>query len=170
MTENIQKGFTSEIVEIFRLLTIIAARKLNLQHILYFAALITFGIGDGVTGAYMMSMRGIGIEANPIASYLFTVHGFGGLVAAKVWFTLILLFISYVVQLKSPTNMYWTVNGFLTALTAGGLMAVNANLSAIAGKIAAAPGEIIFAYLFLVLVLIEAGSFIDGRKVMATPV
>lgn len=167
MTENIQKGFTSELIEIFRLLAIIAVRKLNLQHILYLAAFITFGIGDGVTGAYMMSMHGAGIEANPIAGYLFTVHGFDGFVVAKAWFTLVLLIASYIVQLKSPTDMYWTVNGFLMALTAGGLMAVNANLSAIAGKITAAPGEIILAYLFLVLVLTEAGSIIDGRKVTA---
>lgn len=167
MTENIQKGFTSELIEIFRLLAIIAARKLNLQHILYLAALITFGIGDGVTGAYMMSMRGAGIEANPIASYLFTVYGFDGFVAAKVWFTSVLLIESYMIQLKSPADMYWTVNGFLIALTAGGLMAVNANLSAIAGKITAAPGEIILAYLSLVLVLTEAGSIIDEHKVTA---
>lgn len=165
MTENIQKGFTSEIVDIFRLLTIIAVRRLNLQHTLYLAAFITFGIGDGITGAYMMSVYGAGIEANPVASYLLTMYGFDGLIASKVWFTLILLFTSYIIQLKSPTDMYWTVNGFLSALTAGGLMAVNANLSAIAGKVTAAPGEIILAYLCLVLVLTEAGSIIDGRKV-----
>lgn len=165
MTENIQKGFTSELIEIFRLLVIIAARKLNLQHVLYLTALITFGIGDGVTGAYMMSVHGAGIEANPIASYLFVSYGFDGFVAVKVWFTFVLLVASYIVQLKSPADMYWTVNGFLIALTAGGLMAVNANLSAIAGKVTTAPGEIILAYLFLVLVLTEAGSIIDGHKV-----
>src|SRR5574337_2132190 len=120
MTENIQRGFTSELIEIFRLLTIIAAKKLNLQHILYLAAFITFGIGDGITGAYMMSVRGAGIEANPIAGYLFTAHGFDGFVIAKAWFTLVILVASYMIQLKSPIDMYWTVNGFLTALTAGG--------------------------------------------------
>ncbi len=163
MTENIQKGFTSELIDVLVLLTIFAIRKLNLQHVLFLAAFLTFGIGDGVTAAYMMSMHGAGIEANPIVSYVFTVYGFDGVVVAKMWITAMMLFAAYIIQLKSPMNMYWTVNGFLTALTAGGLMAINANLSAAAGKITAAPAEIILMYLLLILILTEIGSFVDGR-------
>ncbi len=61
--------------------------------------------------------------------------------------------------------MYWTMNGFLVALTAGGLMAVNANLTAVAGQIPQAPDGIIFIYLLLVLILTEAGSFVDNHTV-----
>lgn len=165
MTENIRKGTTLEIIDIIRLLTIFAVRKLNVQHILFILAFLTFGIGDGVTAAYMMSRLGAGIEANPAASYLFTTYGFNGLVIAKMWLTFVVLFAVFVIQLKSSTNMYWTMNGFLVALTAGGLMAVNANLTAVAGQIPQAPGEIIFIYLFLVLILTETGSFVDNHTV-----
>ncbi|SNQ61844.1 hypothetical protein [Candidatus Methanoperedens nitratireducens] len=137
-------------------------------HILYITAFITFGIGDGVTAAYMMSLLGAGIEANPAASYLFTTYGFNGIVFAKMWLTFVLLFAVFVLQLKSSTNMYWTMNGFLVALTSGGLMAVNANLTAVAGQIPQAPDEIIFIYMFLVLILTEAGSFADDHTVAAS--
>lgn len=167
MTGNIRKGTTFEIIDIIRLLTIFAVRKLNVQHILYITAFLIFGIGDGVTAAYMMSMLGAGIEANPAASYLFTTYGFNGLVIAKIWLTFVVLFAVFVIQLKSSTNMYWTMNGFLVALTAGGLMAVNANLTAVVGQIPQAPDEIIFVYLLLVLILTEAGSFVDNHTVTA---
>lgn len=165
MTECIRKGTTLEIIDIIRLLTIFALRKLNVQHVLYITAFLTFGIGDGVTAAYMMSVLGAGIEANPAASYLFTTYGFNGLVIAKMWLTFVVLFAVFVIQLKSPTNMYWTMNGFLISLTAGGLMAVNANLTAVAGQIPQAPDEIILIYLLLVLILTEAGSFVDNHTV-----
>ncbi len=119
----------------------------------------------GVTAAYMMSLLGAGIEANPAASYLFTTYGFNGVMLAKMWFTFAMLFAVFVIQLKSPTNMYWTINGFLAALTAGGIMAVNANLTAVSGLTPEAPGEIILIYLFLVLILTEAGSFVDNNTV-----
>lgn len=163
MTENIKNGLVSELVNLLKLVTIFAVRKINLQHVLYFAAFLSFGIGDGITGAYMMETRGSGMEVNPIARYLFLTQGFGGMVVAKLWFTLVILIATYLVQLRSSDNIYWTVNGFLIAFTAGGLMAIHANLSAIAGEIPPAPGGIIFTYLFLVLVLTEIGSFVDGR-------
>ncbi len=100
MTENIRKGTTLEIIDIIRLLTIFAVRKLNVQHILYITAFLTFGIGDGVTAAYMMSVLGAGIEANPAARYLFTTYGFNGLVIAKMWLTFVVLFAVFVIQLN----------------------------------------------------------------------
>jgi hypothetical protein len=168
MTENIQQGFISELLDVLKLLTIFVIRRLNLQHILYLTAFLTFGLGDGITAAFMMAKLGPSIEANPIIGYIFTVNGFDGVVFAKMWMTFIILVAVYIAQLKSYTDIYWTVNGFLIALTAGGLMAINANLSAIANRIPEAPSEIIFVYLFLMAVLIEIGSFIDRRMGMAT--
>ncbi len=165
MTENIRNGTTLEIIDIIRLLTIFAVRKLNVQHILYITAFLTFGIGDGITAAYMMSALGAGIEANPAASHIFTTYGFNGLVIAKMWLTFVVLFAVFIIQIKSPTNMYWTINGFLVALTAGGLMAVNANLTAVSGRIPEAPEEIILTYVLLVLILTEAGNFVDKHTV-----
>lgn len=164
MTENVQKGLVSELLSILKLFLVFAVRKLNLQHVLYLAAFIIFGILDGVTGAYMMQTHGVGIEANPIARYFFNAEGFGGMVVAKIWFTLVILFAAYITQLRSSTRIYWTVNGFLVALIAGGLMAVNANLTVLAGKVPPAPSEIIVIYIFLVLLLTEIGSFVDGNN------
>jgi len=159
--ENIQNGYLSEIAEILKLASILVIRKLNVQHVLYVAALLTFGLGDGFTGAYMMKELGIGIESNPVARHVFMTYGFGGVVAAKLWFTMALLFITYIIQMKSHEKMYWTINGFLIALTVGGLMAVNANLTAIAGNIPHAPSEVIFIYISMVLIFTEIGSIVD---------
>lgn len=153
MTEIInQEKFTYEPVnflELIKLLVSFVIRKINLQHVLYFTAFLVFGIGDGITGAYMMEKLGVGVESNPAARYLFITNGFWGMVAAKAWVTAVILFAAFMVQLRSSESMYWTVNGFLIALTAGGFMAVNANLTAIAGEIPQATGEIIFTYLAL---------------------
>lgn len=110
----------------------------------------------------MMEKLGVGIESNPLASYMFEEQGFGGMVMAKAWITVIMLFATYVVQIRSHENMYWTINGFMIALSGGGLMAMNANLTTLAGKIPQAPSDVIFTYLVLVLILTRAGSFIDG--------
>lgn len=163
MTENIQKGLLSELFIILKLFTNLVIRKLNFQHFLFFTAFLTFGLGDGITAAIMMENHGAGIEANPVAKNIFLAHGPEGLTTAKIWFTLIILFAVQVVQLASSSNMYWTINGFLAALTAGGLMAMDANISATTGNVYMAPGEVIFIYLVLVLIFTEFGSFIDGR-------
>jgi hypothetical protein len=168
MTENIQAkkiqyGLISELIDTLKLVTIFAIKRIHLQHVLFLIAFLTFGIGDGITGAYMMEKLGTGIEANPVARYLFTEQGFGGVVIAKVWFTLVILFIAFIVQLKSYDSIYWTMNGFLIALSAGGLMAINANLTALAGEMPQAPGEIVFTYLAMVLMFTEVGSIVDRR-------
>jgi len=90
-------------------------------------------------------------------------QGFEGIVTGKVWLTLILLFAVYITQLRSSTSIYWTVNGFLMALTAGGLMAMYANLAAMAGEVPADLEIIIIIYLFLTFVFVEIGSFVDRR-------
>ncbi len=161
MTENIQKGFVYELIEIAKLLAIFAVKRLNLQHVLYLIAFLIFGIGDAVTAAYMMDARGPGIEANPIASYSFMAQGFMGVIAVKIWMTLAMLFVVYIIQLRSDERVYWTINGFLIALSIGGVMAMNANLTAMAGGSVSAPSDIAFIYIVLALVLIEIGSLVD---------
>lgn len=171
MTENIQKeAYAYERIDflgLFKLVILFAVKKLNLQHVLYFAAFLTFGIGDGITAAHMMEKLGAGIESNPLARYLFMTQGFGGMVMAKIWITVVILFTTYIVQMRSAGSMYWGINGFLIALTAGGIMAINANLTAIAGEIPQTPGEIIFVYISLVLMLTEVGGFMDKRTAYA---
>lgn len=111
MTENIQKeAYAYERIDflgLFKLVILFAVKKLNLQHVLYFAAFLTFGIGDGITAAHMMEKLGAGIESNPLARYVFMTQGFGGMVMAKIWITVVILFATYIVQMRSAGSMYW---------------------------------------------------------------
>jgi hypothetical protein len=109
----------------------------------------------------MINRYGLAVESNPLIRYIFMMQGVEGLIIGKMWFTIILLIAAYYVQLTSREQMYWTVNGFLLALTAGGLMAMGANLSAISGEAYASPVIIIAAYLFLVFIFTEIGSLLD---------
>jgi hypothetical protein len=161
MTENAENGTNLEYIYFLKILMIFIVKKINMQHFLFLTAFLIFGVGDGITAAFMMEIRGAWIEANPIYSFLFTTQGFYGFILTKIWLTFVMLLAIYIVQLRASSNIYWTVNGFLIALIAGGLMAVNANLTAIAGKISQSPDTIILSYLVLMVVLIEAGSFLD---------
>jgi hypothetical protein len=164
MTENINnetKGFFTELLELLKLIVIFSIRKLNFQHGLYFTAFLTFGLGDGITSAYMMEKVGARAELNPLMSYVFMEQGIGGMVAVKIWLTLSLLFAAYIVSLKSNGHAFWTVNGFLIALCAGGILAINANLNMLNGYIHEAPEEIIAIFIILTLLLTEVGSYID---------
>lgn len=109
----------------------------------------------------MMEKLGAGVEANIAAKYVFLAHGFEGVVLAKIGLTLIVLFTVHMITRYSKA--YWSVNGFLIALAAGGVMAANANVNVLAGEIPWSPVEIIFTYILLVLLLIEIGSFMTCR-------
>jgi hypothetical protein len=109
----------------------------------------------------MMEKVGASAELNPLMSYVFMEQGIGGMVGVKVWLTLLLLFAAYIVSLKSNGHAFWTVNGFLIALCAGGVLAINANLNTFNGLVPQAPEEIIVIYMVLTLLLTEAGSYID---------
>jgi len=165
MTENIPKkafGFeTINHIETVKSFVHFVIDRIKLQHALFIAFFLTFGIGDGVTGAYMMEKFGSVAEANPLARYIFETDGFWGVVFTKVWYTLALIFIVHRVQVRSQDNIYWTVNGFLIALTAGGLMAINANLNAIAGEAPQTLKGFIFTYFALVLIFTHMGEFLD---------
>ncbi len=162
MTNNIQTGinqnrFISEII------SVINQVRMNIHYVLYIMAFFTFGIGDGFSGAYMMDKLGTATESNPIGRYLFMDYGFGGLVMAKVFYTLVILFAMFIIQFKFYKNMYWTINGLLFALSAGGMMAIYANMNALAGEVVQAPEEIIFIFLALMIILSEIGYFVDMR-------
>ncbi len=135
--------------------------KINLQTMLYIIAFLTFGFGDGITSAYMMEVKGPYIEANPIIRNLFLTLGFEGMVIVKLWVTVMMMFATYIVQRRSRDNMYWTINGFLIAHIASGIIAINANLSAISGVVQTGTSDMLFAYIALVLMLTEIGSFVD---------
>lgn len=159
--EYVQPGILPELVGNFKIHTIRVIRKVNLQHILYFTALLTFGIGDGLTGAHMMGKLGANMELNPVARQIFITYGFWAVLAAKIWFTMMILFAICFVQIKLHKNSYWTVNGLLIALAAGGMMAMNANMAVITGAVPQSSSEILLLYFSMVLILPEFGSIVD---------
>ena len=141
---------------------IIILNSITLQRGLYCLAFLAFGIGDGLTSAYMMDARGPYIEANPVIRDLFLTAGFNGMVLFKLWVTFMMLLAIHIRQGQSRENLYWTVNGVLFAIIMGGFMGVYFNMNVINGAIPPEPNLIIIIYAALVLVFIEIGGFIDN--------
>lgn len=165
MAEIIQNdsraGIVHEIFDIIGLTFLYIFRHNTVQRVLATLAFLTFGIGDGLTGAMLMETRGIGAESNFIAQRIFATSGFTGMILGKIFITMVILTVVFAFYTLSNRRNYWMTNGFLAALTAGGLMAINANLSAITGIPFSSPAEIISIYLSMVLIFTEAGELID---------
>lgn len=131
--------------------------KLNLQHILFVLVFMTFGLGDAISGSFMMDLKGIGSEFNIMAKYAYINFGIMGLLATKFLFTILPIYIISIIEKKS----YWMINGILIALSVSGLMATYANLQKIAGSSHMSPTDIISIYFILLFALILAGTFLD---------
>lgn len=145
--------------------------KLNSRQKIQFCfaafAFITFGIGDGVTGAYMMHVSGIIAEANPIVRYVVESHGFIGIILFKMYMTFMLLLIAFLLEIRSKDSAYWRTNGFFVSLAIGGVMATTANLMRVygfevLGHGLPSPALIILIYLSLTILLIMLGESIDN--------
>lgn len=135
--------------------------SITLQRALYLTAFLAFGIGDGVTSAYMMEANGPYSESNPIIRDMFVTLGFEGMIMIKLWITFMMLLATYAIQVHSRENIYWTINGFLVAQIAAGVMGIYANLSALTGETHPEAGNIVLLYLAFVLVLTGVGDFVD---------
>ena len=144
-------------------------RKQKLQAFLAAVAFITFGIGDGVTGALMMNLCGTSAEANPIMRYLVDTQGSMGLILFKLWMTMSLLSIVIIIQDRSKESTYWTTNGFLVAFGIGGVLATTSNLMRtfsfeILGNSTPSPLLVILVYLILTVLLISIGGALDRKS------
>jgi hypothetical protein len=104
-----------------------------------------------------MDARGIGAEYNSIIRYIYVNHGLAGLITAKLWFIIIPLMIASIVNKQS----YWLINGILTALIIAGIMAIQANLQALAGVPFTSPTDITLLYIKMLVILGTAGSLVD---------
>lgn len=131
----------------------------NLQRLLFFLAFLTYGVGDGVTAAYMMDRTGIMREINPVMRFLFATYGAQGVIGIKIWFTFMVLFLVWIISRR--TNTYWTINGFLSALCVGGIMAMRANLMAAYGMTPPPANSIIMTFLFLTVLFVMIGDVMD---------
>ncbi len=141
------------------LLLLYLADKITLQRILYLLALATFGIGDGVTAAYMIERSGPVREINPMVKLAYFYSGGQGIVFVKTWLTILIL--SFVWSISRRKNTYWMVNGFLFALFIGGIMAMRANMMAGMGMVPPSPISIVLTYLLLAVLFVTIGDEID---------
>ncbi len=144
-------------------------RKQKFQAFLAVGAFITFGIGDSVTGAFMMISCGLGAEANPIMRYLVETQGSIGLILFKLWITMALLSIVIVIQDLSKESTYWTTNGFLVAFGIGGVLATTSNLMRtfsfdFFGYGTPSPILVILVYLMLTIGLVTLGGIADKKS------
>ena len=160
MTQNINNESYSEII---RLLYLYIARRIKLPQILSILAILTFGLGDALTGAIMMNIRGYGGEANLIVAYIYASLGLGGLIAFKIMVTFILLFVAFIMYQRSGGKSYWMINGFIMSIAILGAMATLANIQAALGLTFVNPINIIFIFFGVLVILVEAGDILDNR-------
>jgi hypothetical protein len=132
---------------------------IDIQKILFSLAFLTYGLGDGITAVYLMDKNGVMSETNPIVRFMYISSGVEGVIALKAGFTLMILLFVWTISRKE--KIYWTVNGFLSALCIGGIMAIRANLMAAEGITPPSPDSIIITYLFLTVLFVMIGDQMD---------
>ncbi len=171
MTKRVQKTLTGEEVnptptvkpvplkDIIFLPILYLLSTINLRKILYSLSFLSYGVGDGVTAIYMMEKTGVSREVNPIMRLMYANSGKQGVITLKMWIALVILFLVWIISRK--TNLYWTINGFLFALTIGGGMAVRANLMAAYGMSPPSPGSVISTFLVMVILFVMIGDLLD---------
>lgn len=131
----------------------------NLQHLLFLLSFLTYGVGDGVTAAYMIEKTGVMRESNPILQFFYASSGAQGIISFKILFGFIILLMVWIISRQ--TNTYWTINGFLIAHFAGGIMAMRANLMAAYGMTPPSPDSVIMAFLILTGLFVLIGDMMD---------
>lgn len=137
----------------------------QLMAILYLAAFFSYGLADSMSAAYLMMIRGIGAELNPIMRYIATEYGIVGFIIFKLWATVIILGTIFFMHAQSRNCMTWTVTGFLLSLTAGGVLATLANLYAASGRsFVLSSLDIIMLFTAFIIVSITLGDLLDNRS------
>ncbi len=157
--DRLSKAIPISITDIFWLPIKYFVKTANLQRLLFLLAFLTYGIGDGVTAAYMMDRTGVIREINPVMRFMYASYGAQGVISIKIWFTFLILFLIWIISRR--TNTYWTINGFLSALCVGGAMAMRANLMAAYGMTPPSASSVIMAFLFLTVLFVMIGDMMD---------
>ncbi len=175
MKKTVQKSLTGEeassvsrvepipIKEIIWLPITYLLSLINFRRSLFLSSFLTYGIGDGVTAVYMMEKTHAIRELNPIVRFMYANSGKQGVVILKIWFALVILFLVWIISRR--TGAYWTINGFLSALTIGGIMAMRANIMATTYGSPPSPGYIILTFMFLVILFVMIGDLLDKLSI-----
>ncbi len=131
----------------------------HLQRLLFLLSFLTYGVGDGVTAAYMIEKAGVMAEANPFVQFVYYSFGVQGVILFKILFGFIILLPVWIVSRQA--NTYWTVNGFLAALCVGGIMAIKTNLMVTDVVTPPSPELVIIAFLILTVLFVIIGDMMD---------
>ncbi len=135
------------------------------RDVLYLTAFLAYGLCDSMSAAYMMMVRGVGAELNPVMRYIFMENGVYGLIMFKVWAMVVILATINLVRVKSKECMTWTVAGFLLSLTFGGILATLANLSKAFGtSFPLSSLEILLLFVISIVTSIILGDILDARQ------
>ncbi len=114
-----------------------------------------------MTAVLLMTTRGHGAEFNNLFSYLYESYGIACFVLTKLILVIVVLFAAYIL---SRHGGYWLINGWLTALCIGGIMAIISNLSSTYDIVSVNPYNVILCYLILTFVFLYIGDHIDTKK------
>ncbi len=137
--------------------------KSSLLKVAFILSFLTFGVGDGVTGAYMIEKTSVMREANPLVRFFYSSSGAQGVIALKIWFAFTLLFLVWTVS-RRP-NTYWIIIGFLTSFFIGGILSTISNIAAVYGFAVLSPDIIILLFLSSNAVLVIIGDFYDCKQI-----
>ena len=118
-------------------------------------------MGDALTAVLLMTTKGHGAEFNNLFSYLYNSYGVACFVSTKLMLVIVVLLAAYIL---SKRGGYWMINGWLTALIIGGIMAIVSNLSCTYDIVSVNPYNVILCYLVSTFVFLYAGDRIDTKK------
>jgi hypothetical protein len=131
----------------------------RLQGALYLLAFLAFGIGDTITSIWMTEQRGIMREGNPIIQDIILNYGISDFILIKISITIVILSVPFLLPDKA---VYWTTSGFLISFIVAGTLGTILNIQAARNEqLLLSPGQVIFLFLTLVLVLTSIGEEID---------
>ncbi len=132
----------------------------RLQGALCLFVFLTWGLGDALTSIYMIEQQGLMQEGNQIVRLVITYYGASGFIMLKVWFTLLVICVPFLVQRHEES--YWMVNGYLVSFIVGGTLAIILNMQAAVNEpLFLMPQHVILIYICSILILTNVGEVID---------
>lgn len=130
------------------------------QGILCLLVFLTWGLGDALTGIYMVEQQGLMQEGNIIVRSIIAYYGASTFFIFKIWFTLLILFTPFILK---EEDTYWMINGYLFSFIIGGVMAMLLNMQAAMNQPQLIlPQHVILLYISSLLIMTNIGEVIDN--------
>lgn len=131
----------------------------RIQGALCLLVFLTWGLGDALTALYMIEQQGLMQEGNMLIRSVITYYGASTFVMLKIWFTLLILYVPFMVKQE---NVYWMINGYLVSFSIGGALAIVLNMqTALNEPLFILPQHVILIYISSILILTNIGDIID---------